>query len=250
MLSRLIVCLLITVLSSPVHAGWFDWLSEKSDEVVEAVKSGDTSKMLEVALTNEQIANGLKQALKKGADYAVTELGEAGGFLNDPQIKIPMPEKLKTIEKILRKTGQEKYADQFVNTMNRAAEQATPMTLNIIKQSISDMTLEDAQAILKGHDHSATDYLKRVSSEQLRSEINPLVKQATAQTGITKVYKKMYKKMGFAGEYLKLEDYDIDQYITAKTLDGLFIKIAAEEKKIRDNPAARTTDVLKQVFGG
>jgi len=240
--------LLMTPLSS--QAGWFDWLSNKSNEIVEAVKSGDTGKILEVALTNDQIANGLKEALAKGADYAVAELGKDGGFINNKALKIPMPEKLKSIESVLRKLGQDKYADQFVSTMNSAAEQAVPLSLNILKQGIQKMTVEDAKNILNGSDDAATQYLKRVGSNQLRSEISPIVKQAMAKTGVTKIYKQMYDKMGFAGKYLNLEDYNIDQYVTTKTMEGLFVKIAEEEKKIRDNPKARTTEVLKQVFGG
>jgi len=248
--SKILMGSLLLIVSFSSQAGWFDWLTDKSDEIVEAVKSGDAGQILEVALSNEQIANGLKEALAKGADYAVAELGKDGGFINNEALKIPMPEKLRNIESILRKLGQDKYADQFVNTMNSAAEQAVPLSLNILKQGIQKMTVNDAKNILNGNDDAATQYLKRVGSEQLQREISPIVKQATAKTGITKMYKQMYDKMGFAGKYLNLEDYDIDQYVTAKTMDGLFVKIAEEEKKIRDNPKARTTEVLKQVFGG
>ncbi len=233
-----------------VSADWLDWLLDKKDEAVEAVKSGDTSKMVEVVMSNETIANALKQALDKGADYAVAELGKKGGFLNNPNLKIPMPEKLNKVEVVLRKLGQDKYADEFVNTMNVAAEQAVPLSLNILKQGIKNMTIDDAKRILDGNDDAATQYLRRVGSDQLRNKISPIVKQATAKTGVTKVYKTMYDKMGFAGEYIKLEDYDIDRYVTNKTLDGLFVKIAQEEKKIRDNPSERTTELLRQVFGG
>lgn len=246
----LIISSFILISPLSLQAGWFDWLTDKKDEVVEAVKSGDTGKMLEVALTNDQIANGLKEALVKGADYAVAELGKEGGFINNDALKIPMPEKLTSIEKILRKVGQEKYADEFVNTMNSAAEQAVPLSLNVLKAGIQNMTVDDAKNILDGSDDAATQYLKRVGSDQLRGELSPIVQQATAKSGVTKIYKKMYDKMGFAGKYLDLEDYDIDSYVTAKTMDGLFVKIAEEEKKIRDNPKARTTEVLKKVFGG
>jgi len=246
----LIISSFILISPLSLQAGWFDWLTDKKDEVVEAVKSGDTGKMLEVALTNDQIANGLKEALVKGADYAVAELGKDGGFINNEALKIPMPEKLTSIEKILRKVGQEKYADEFVNTMNSAAEQAVPLSLNVLKAGIQNMTVDDAKNILDGSDDDAKQYLKRVGSDQLRGELSPIVQQATAKSGVTKIYKKMYDKMGFARKYLDLEDYDIDSYVTAKTMDGLFVKIAEEEKKIRDNPKARTTEVLKKVFGG
>lgn len=232
------------------QAGWFDWFEEKSDEVIEAVKSGDTAQVVEVALSNEQITNALKQALDKGADFAVAELGKDGGFLDNPKVRIPMPEKLQSVEKVLRKVGQDKYADEFETTMNNAAQQAVPLTLNVLKQAIQKMTVEDARSILDGNVDAATNYLKRVGSDDLRRQIAPIVQDATAKTGVTKVYKTMYDKMGFAGKYIKLEDYDVDRYVTEKTMDGLFVKIAEEEKKIRENPKERTTDLLKQVFGG
>ena len=160
-----------------------------------------------------------------------------------------MPDSLKSVEKVLRKVGQDKYADEFEMTMNSAAEQAVPLTLNVLKQAIQQMTVEDARSILDGDDDAATRYLKRVGSDDLRRQISPIVQEATAKTGVTKVYKKMYDKMGFAGKYINLEDYDVDQYVTDKTMHGLFVKIAEEEKKIRENPQERTTELLKQVFG-
>jgi hypothetical protein len=249
--SILFTAFAITLISATTtQAGWFDWLEEKTDEAIEAVKSGDTSKVVEVALSNEQIANALKQALDKGADFAVDELGKEGGFLNNPKVRIPMPESLESVEKILRKVGQEKYADEFETTMNNAAEQAVPLTLNVLKKAIQQMTVEDARAILDGKVDAATQYLKRVGGDDLRSQISPIVQEATAKTGVTKVYKTMYDKMGFAGKYINLEDYDVDRYVTDKTMEGLFVKIAEEEKKIRENPQERTTELLKQVFGG
>lgn len=240
-----------SLISSPIAmAGWFDWLEDKADEAVEAVKSGDTSQMVEVALSNEDIVNALKQALDKGADYAVDELGKEGGFLNNPNVRIPMPKKLESVEKILRKVGQDKYADEFEMTMNNAAEQAVPLTLNVLKSAIQQLTVQDARSILDGDVNAATNYLKRIGSDDLRQQIAPIVQDATAKTGVTKVYKTMYDKMGFAGKYIDLEDYDVDRYVTDKTMDGLFVKIAEEEKKIRENPQERTTELLKQVFGG
>jgi hypothetical protein len=238
------------IIATSAQAGWFDWFEEKTDEVIEAVKTGDTSQVVEVALSNEQITNALKQALDKGADFAVEELSKGGGFLDNPKVRIPIPEKLQAVEKVLRQVGQDKYADEFEVTMNNAAEQAVPLTLTILKQAIKNMTVEDARSIVDGNVDSATNYLKRVGSDDLRRQIAPIVQGATARTGVTKVYKTMYDKMGFAGKYINLEDYDVDRYVTDKTLDGLFVKIAEEEKKIRENPTERTTDLLKQVFGG
>jgi len=239
----------ILLLSTSTHAGWLDWFTDNSDKITEAISSGDTSKVMEVALSNDQIAEGLKQALSKGADFAVASLGKTGGFLNDKNVRIPIPEKLSQIEDLLRTAGQDKYADEFITTMNSAAEAAVPLTLEVLKDSIQKMTVADAKNILNGKDDAATQYMQRVSSERLKTKIAPIIKQATAKTGVTKSYKAMYDKLGFAGKYLNLDDYDIDSYVTQKTMDGLFVMIAEEEKKIRDNPIERTTDVLKEVFG-
>ena len=244
-------------LSTNIHAGWFDdvfsddsKVQEKYNDIKENVKTSTTaSETVKSVLSNEDITAGLKEALTEGAGYAVGSLGKADGFLSNKDVKIPMPDKLGNVEKILRKAGKDKYADEFVTTMNRAAESAVPLTLDIIKSGITNMTIDDAKNILKGEDDAATQYLKKTGGNELRAKISPIVKQATAKAGVTSVYKKMYDKMGFAGKYINLEDYNVDNYVTDKTVDGLFTMIAKEEKNIRDNPAERTTDILKSVFG-
>ena len=159
-----------------------------------------------------------------------------------------MPSKLAKVESLLRKAGKDKYADEFVTTMNRAAESAIPLTLDIIKQGVADMSIDDAQEILKGPDDAATQYLKKSGGEKLSTQISPIIEEATAKAGVTSLYKKMYDKLGFAGKYLNLDDYDVDSYVTKKATEGLFTMIAQEETKIRENPEERTTDILKSVF--
>lgn len=243
------------LLSSNVSAGWLDFLKDKAETVKEDVKSdvistGNINKdTLTKTLSNDDIANGLKQALDKGVTYAVDNLGKAGGFTNNSAVRIPMPDKLEKVETLLRKTGQDKYADEFVGTMNQAAEAAVPLTLEVLKTGVKNMTFDDAKQILNGTDNAATNYLRRTGSDSMRNKIAPIVKNATDKTGATRIYKDMYGKLGFMGKYMKPEDYDIDSYITNKTMDGLFTMIAQEEKKIRDNPTERTTDLLKSVFG-
>lgn len=220
----------------------------KVQETLESLDKVDTTS-IKSALSNEDIIAGLKEALTKGAGYAVNNLGKADGFLKNGDVKIPMPKKLKEIETLLRQVGNDKYADEFITTMNRAAEAAVPLTLNIIKQGISSMSIEDANSILQGPDDAATQYLRKSGGQQLSAQILPIVKKATSNNGVTAGYKNMVGKLGFAGQYLNLDDYDIDSYVTRKTMKGLFTMVAQEEKKIRDNPAARTTDILKSVFG-
>jgi len=236
-----------TGFSSIANAGWSDWFNKETVE--ELVGSDKVDKVSDLALSNEKIVDGLKQALSKGADYAVETLGKTGGFLNNKNVRIPMPDKLSKVEKLIRKTGHDKYADEFISTMNSAAEAAVPLTIDVLKEGIKSMSVKDAKNILNGEDDAATQYLRRVGSDQIKTKITVIVKQATAKAGVTNTYKTMYKKLGFAGKYLNLDDYDIDSYVTQKTMAGLFTMIAKEEKKIRDNPAERTTALLKDVFG-
>jgi hypothetical protein len=241
---KLTLVLLLT-LSTSCYAGWQDFLKEQL-----AAFSGDegSSDKLAAVLSNDEVIAGLKQALEKGTEYAVEYLGKTDGFFANQAVKIPMPEKLQMVEDTLRKLGQDRYADEFVLTMNRAAEAAVPLTLDILKQSVTGMTIQDAKGILNGPDDAATSYLRKVGGEQMRSKIAPIVSEATARTGVTKQYKNLFSQMGFLNQVLDPDDYDIDKYITQKTLDGLFIMIAEQEQKIRENPVERTTDLLKKVF--
>lgn len=227
------------------QAGWQDFLKEQLDTF-----SGDDkgSDQLASVLSNDEVIAGLKQALEKGADYAVQSLGKADGFLGNSAVKISMPDKMQVVEDTLRKLGQDKYADEFVTTMNRAAEQAVPLTLDILKKGVADMSFDDARSILKGPDDAATSYLRKVGGAEMTQKISPIVADMTARTGVTSQYKQLFGKLGFLNSVMDPDDYDIDKYVTAKTVDGLFYMISVEEKKIRENPLERTTDLLKKVF--
>ncbi len=246
------VTLLVTLgLSLNAHAGWMEDLSSSGAEFqkkLQQIDSGDV-KSVSSSLSDGDVIKGLKQALKKGAGYAVNKLGKTDGFLGNARVKIPMPENLQRVESLLRQSGNDKSADEFVTTMNRAAESAVPLTLEILKNGVTTMSFDDAQRILQGPDDAATQYLKKTGGESLNAKILPIVKDATSRNGVTSTYKKMVDKLGVAGAYLNLDDYDIDRYVTDKAVAGLFVMIAEEEKKIRDNPAARTTEILKKVFG-
>ena len=229
-----------------MYAAWDDFLKQQLDTFS---GGGADQQAVTTALTNDEMIAGLKQALEKGAEYAVDYLGKTDGFFANQSVKIPMPEQLKTVEKTLRSLGQDQYADEFVLTMNRAAEEAVPLTLDILKKGVASMTIEDAKSILQGPDDAATQYLKKVGGDEMRQRISPIVSEATARTGVTRQYKQLFEKMGFLNQVLDPDDYDIDKYVTGKTMDGLFFMIAEEEKKIRENPVERTTDLLKKVFG-
>jgi hypothetical protein len=201
------------------------------------------------ALSQDQVAGGLKEALAKGVERAVATLGKEDGFLKDLNVKIPMPDSLSRVEKTLRTLRQDKLADEFVTTMNRAAEKAAPEAAAVLGDALKQMTLTDAKAILTGTNNAATQYFRRTSQTNLYERFHPIVKQATAQTGVTSAYKRMMDKAAFAGSFLGKDATDLDGYVTRKALDGLFVKIAEQEKSIRENPAARGTDLLKKVFG-
>lgn len=209
----------------------------------------------EIPIPEERVALGLKEALNHGIQSAVSQLGAEGGFLDDPKVRIPMPENLKKIEKTLRKLRQDRIADEFVATMNKAAEKAVPQATEVLVDSVKQMTLADAKSILAGPNTAATDYFRRTSQTNLYQRFLPIVKTATEQTGVTSAYKAMISKtsigrFGNLGARLLGQDsFDLDDYITRKSLDGLFLKIAEQEKLIRANPAARTTELLQQVFG-
>jgi len=239
-------CLVIVICisTSMVHAGLFDNLKSifKSDE-------GETGIAESVsALTNDEMVAGLKEALIKGANAAVTILGKEDGFLNSADVKIPMPESLKTVESALRKIGQDKYADSFIETLNRAAEQAVPVAADVFSDSVKNMSIEDAKGILSGADDAATAYFQQTSSDALKEKFLPIVKASTDTVGLTASYKDLVRKLGPLSGFMDTESLDLDNYVTDKAMDGLFLMLANEEKKIRENPLERTTEILKKVF--
>ncbi len=200
------------------------------------------------ALSQDEVVRGLKEALTKGAQGAVAKLGKEGGFLNNAAVKIPMPASMAKIDKTLRKLGQDKYADQFIATINQAAEKAMPEAVGILSDSIRDMSVEDAHAILKGPNDAATQYFRKKTEAKLMERFKPIVTKATDQAGVTSAYKAMTKKAGGLAGMLGGGAGDLDGYVTEKSLDGLFKMVAEEEKNIRANPVARSSDLLKKLF--
>jgi hypothetical protein len=201
-------------------------------------------------LTDNEISGGLKEALFNGVKFAVNTLGKENGFLNDTRVKIPLPKSLQNVEKALRFAGQGKLVDEFVVSMNRAAEKAVPVAIDVFMDSIKQMTFNDVRNILfSGQDDAATQFFRRTSEETLRGKFRPIVEKFTSEVGVTQKYKDMMGKYGFVGKLLGQDATDLDGYVTQKALDGLFFMVAEEEKKIRKDPIGRTTDLLKKVFG-
>jgi hypothetical protein len=200
-------------------------------------------------LSSDQVSGGIKEALGNGLQAAVAQLGKPGGFLSNPAVKIPMPDKLQTVDKTLRAIGQGAMADQFVATMNQAAEQAVPAAASVFADSLKTMTVADATKVLTGPDDAATQYFRTATEADLTQKFLPIVKEATAKSGATASYKQIMDKAKAASPFFSAPSLDLDSYVTSKAMDGLFKMVAAQEKQIRQNPVARTTDLLKSVFG-
>jgi len=199
-------------------------------------------------LTDAKVASGLKEALQIGTQNAVNLTGKADGYFRNQAIKILMPEKLRTLESGLRAVGYGPKVDEFVLSMNRAAERAAPAAKQIFWDAIGAMTFDDAQKILKGSETAATEYFRGKTGDKLAAAFRPTVEQATSEVGVTRQYKELvgrYQAIPFA----KTESLDVDHYVVTTALDGLFHVLGEEEKKIRTNPTARVTDLLKEVFG-
>ncbi len=235
------------------YSGWQDYL-KTADSAIKSATGQDGASVATSALSNDKIASGLKEALGVGVKKAIAMLGSENGFLNDQSVKILLPESMQKVEQVLRSVGQEKMADEFITSMNRAAEKAVPKVTDVFVDQISNMSLDDAKGILSGGDTAATDYFKKHTSAQLRELMTPYINDAMDQAQVTQYYKTMtaqvkkYDSFGLMNSYLGSAS-DIDKYVTDKTMDGLFSKIAAQEALIRQNPAARSTELLKDVFG-
>ncbi|WP_449427597.1 DUF4197 domain-containing protein [Rhodanobacter umsongensis] len=248
----------------PVSAVGSGQLKGLLDKVKQSSPTSSSSQ-LSSGLPNSDIASGLKEALAKGTTNAINSLGRNGGFWNNPKVRIPLPGKLEQAGNLARKMGQGARVDAFELSLNRAAEQAVPQVADIFGDAIRKMTVSDARGILTGGDHAATDFFRRVAGDALTARIHPIVAKATASVGVTEKYKEFTAGSGGGGLGGALgslgslgghksgnggSPIDLDNYVTGKTIDGLFTMIGEEEQSIRHNPAARSTDLLKKVFGG
>jgi len=199
-------------------------------------------------LDKETVAAGLKEALTVGSQNAVKTVSQTDGFFKNPAIKIPLPEKVQKVEKPLRKIGLGKQVDEFILTMNRAAEKAAPPAKDIFIGAIKEMTIVDALNILKGGDTAATEYMRSKTYDKLYGLFKPTVSKAVMDVGVTKAYQQLVDKAK-KSRLIKDESLDLDHHVTSKALNGLFFMLGQEEKKIRKDPVAQVTDLLKKVFG-
>ncbi len=239
--SRLLAVFLVFSLigtSGSASAGWLDKLK--------GLVSGEEEK--QQTLSTDDIGGGLKEALRVGTETVVSSLGATDGFNLDPQIHIPLPETLGQVQKVLGKIGMDSTLTDLETRLNRAAEVATPKAKELFIAAINDMTLDDVMAIYKGPEDSATQYFRARMSGPLAVAMKPVIDESLADVGAAKSYDETmarYNSVPFVPEV----DANLSDYVVEKGMDGIFFYLAKEEAAIRQDPAKRTTDLLKQVFG-
>jgi hypothetical protein len=232
---------MLLLMLSPCHAGFFEDLSSEVMTRLQPQKSLDDS----------TIIKGLKEALASGTERAVTAVAKPDGYFGNQAIKILLPNRIQQAADILGKIGYQQQVDEFVLSMNRAAEKAAPKAAVVFGDAIRQMTVEDAKGILSGGDTAATGFFEKKTRLQLFEAFKPMVAKSMNQVGTARSYKELigkYESIPFMS-LASTPSLDLDTYVTNKALDGLFIMVGDEEKKIRTNPAARTTDLLRKVFG-
>jgi len=200
------------------------------------------------AADDKTSASGIKEALAVGTETAVKNLSQANGYFGNQAVKILMPASIQRVADMARTAGFQKQVDEFVLSMNQAAEAAAPLAARYFSDAIRDMSVDDARGILSGGNTAATDFFRSKTKDKLYAAFKPTVSQKVGEVGATRAYKDMVGRYESVPMMSK-QSVDLDDYVTNKSLDGLFFMVGEEEKKIRTNPAARSTDLLKSVFG-
>ena len=244
MLIRIFFLFTVLILITNQADAKLNWFKEK----IESIKAGDLDSLAQAKLSDTKIGEGLKEALKVGIDNAVKSTGRTDGYLKNEAIKIVIPENLSFLDKGLRMVGFGDKLDEFTVSMNRAAEQAAPFARDIFLDALFDMNISDIQGVFKGGDTAATEFFKSKTFDQLSKAFEPSVNKALNQFDVTNQYKGLVDKYQTIPFSKNLQAPDIDQYVIDKALDGLFYVLGQEEKKIRTNPSARVTALLKNVF--
>ena len=269
-MKKIIIASSIVLSANLLQSFDFGSLFESATKIMNT-QTKQSSKTIEKesSLSSSVISDGLKEALKNGVDYGVKELSKDGGYLNNISVKIPLPENLSKVESLIRSVGGEKIADNLISSMNSAATTAAPKTAKIFINSIDKMSIEDAKNILAGDKDAATQYFKSHTTKDLVKMVKPIIQKTMQENNVASYYntfneyynsygKSLVKNSGIADiakkygadQFIPQEtDENLDDYVTQKAIDGLFIMIASKEGEIRENPIAQTTSLLKQVFG-
>ncbi len=241
---------LAALLLAPVASPAWNLNMDKVKDIGSKVLGSDSATASSSGSVSEsEVISGLKEALGIAVDRSIDYLGRPGGYLDTPEVTIPLPDELELAGKALRAVGQDELVDEFIATMNNAAEEAVPETVDIFTQAIKDMSVADAQGILEGEDDAATQYFERTTSGDLTELIRPIVEVAMQQTGVTSAYSSLTSQVAAVAPLVGVNVQDLEGYVTQKALDGLFYMMAQEEAAIRSDPVQWTTDILKKVFG-
>lgn len=242
-MKRLLACIATLLLATAASAQM-----PNVDDLLKG--AGALKKGSPAAVDDKTGAAGIKEALAVGTENAVKSLSKTDGYFANQAVKILMPKDIQRVADAAKMAGYQKQVDDFILSMNRAAEAAAPQAAKFFGDAIRAMTVDDVRGILTGGDQAATDFFRRTMGEKLHAAFKPVVSKKVGEVGATKAYKDLMGKAGGMGSLLGGgKSLDLDEYVTNKALDGLFATVAAEEKNIRSNPAARTTDLLKTVFG-
>jgi len=227
------------------RADWGDMLNDLKEASKSFLPGDDTTAE---SLDTNTIISGLKEALSIGSQRAIDTISQTDGFLKNPAIRIPLPPQVEQVGSMMRQFGMSSLADEFETSMNRAAEDAAPQATNIVINAIKSMTIEDATNILNGPDDAATQYFQEKTSEQLTALFRPTIENSLDQVGSTRYYNQLSDQVAAIPVVGQNLNVNLPDYVTQQALSGLFTMLAVEEKKIRENPAARTTELLKTVF--
>ncbi len=233
------ILLLVTLFSVSVNAARSQVLKDVLNKVTKSTQGSN--------LSNDDIVSGLKEALRVGTDSSTKKLSKMDGFFKDAAVKILMPEEAKKVERTLRNFGMGNLVDKAILSMNRAAEDAASGVGTIFWDAIRQMSITDGLKILRGGDYAATDYLKSMTTKQLTEKFRPVIETSFAKTEATKYWKDLFTAYNrFSKDPVNT---DLTAYVTERALAGLFLQIGQQEQKIRKDPAAQVTDILKKVFG-
>ena len=201
------------------------------------------------SLSSDEIISGLKQALTLGAQKSADKLSAVDGFFRDAAVKVLLPPQAQNVEKTLRGLGMGKLVDDAILSMNRAAEDASKSAAPIFVNAVKQMTVQDGLSILRGADTAATGYLRKTTSPELTAAFHPVIDSSLQKTGATKYWKTLFDTYNKLPTTFNKVDPDLASFVTQKAMNGIFYYVAQEEMKIRKDPAAQVTDLLKKVFG-
>lgn len=239
-----LVMVSLLVFTIPAQADWKQFLQDFSQSTQNRSGNQQASD-----LSSDTIAKGLKEALETGTRKAIDTVSQNGGYLNNPQIRIPLPPRVQQAAGLMRQLGLNKMADDFEQSINRAAEKAAPQATSIMIDAIKSMTIDDAKTILNGGNDAATRFFEDRTRSRLAGLFKPVIDTSLNEVGATRYYNQLDEQVSALPVIGQDLNMDLPEYVTDQALDGLFVMLAQEEQKIRTNPAARTSEILQQVFG-